>query len=55
MPSDAVKSGGFFAGRAEDIVKQPKTVERRYPGLDHVICATPPGTLFDASLFQRSW
>jgi hypothetical protein len=34
MPSsDAVKSGGFLAGgRAEDIVKQPKTVERRYSG-----------------------
>jgi hypothetical protein len=52
MPSsDAVKSGGFLAGgRAEDIVKQPKTVERRYSGLDRVICATPPGTLFDVQL-----
>jgi alkanesulfonate monooxygenase SsuD/methylene tetrahydromethanopterin reductase-like flavin-dependent oxidoreductase (luciferase family) len=38
---DAVKAGGFLAGRPEDIVEQLKAVEKRYPGLDRVICATP--------------
>ena len=31
---DAVKAGGFLAGRPEDIVEQLKAVEQRYPGLD---------------------
>jgi alkanesulfonate monooxygenase SsuD/methylene tetrahydromethanopterin reductase-like flavin-dependent oxidoreductase (luciferase family) len=38
---DAVKAGGFLAGRPEDIIEQLKAVEKRYPGLDCVICATP--------------
>ena len=38
---DAVKAGGFLAGRPEDIIEQLKAVEKRYPGLDRVICATP--------------
>ena len=38
---DAVKAGGFLAGRPEDIVEFLKGVEKRYPGLDRVICATP--------------
>ena len=41
---DAVKAGGFLAGRPEDIIEQLKAVEARYPGLDRVICATPLGT-----------
>ena len=41
---DAVKAGGFLAGRPEDIIEQLKAVEKRYPGLDRVICATPLGT-----------
>jgi len=41
---DATKAGGFLAGRPEDIVEQLKAVEKRYPGLDRVICATPLGT-----------
>jgi hypothetical protein len=41
---DAVKAGGFLAGRPEDIIEQQKMVEKRYPGLDRVICATPLGT-----------
>ena len=41
---DAVKAGGFLAGRPEDIVEQLKAAEKRYPGLDRVICATPLGT-----------
>ena len=39
---DAVKAGGFLAGLPEDIIEQLKAVEKRYPGLDRVICATPP-------------
>jgi hypothetical protein len=35
-----VKAGGFLAGRPEDIIEQLKAVEKRYPGLDRVICAT---------------
>lgn len=38
---DAVKAGGFPAGRPEDIIAQPKAVEKRYPGIDRVLCATP--------------
>jgi hypothetical protein len=38
---DAVKAGGFVAGPPEDIIEALKAVEKRYPGLDRVICATP--------------
>ena len=41
---DAVKAGGFLAGWPEDIIEQLKAVEKRYPGLDRVICATPLAT-----------
>ena len=47
---DAVKVGGFLAGRPEDIVEQLKAVEKRYPGLDRVISATPLGTPLDVQL-----
>jgi alkanesulfonate monooxygenase SsuD/methylene tetrahydromethanopterin reductase-like flavin-dependent oxidoreductase (luciferase family) len=47
---DAVKAGGFLAGRPEDIIEQLKAVEKRYPGLDRVICATPLGTPLDIQL-----
>jgi alkanesulfonate monooxygenase SsuD/methylene tetrahydromethanopterin reductase-like flavin-dependent oxidoreductase (luciferase family) len=47
---DAVKAGGFLAGRPEDIVEQLKAVEKRYPALDRVICATPLGTPLDVQL-----
>jgi len=47
---DAVKAGGFLAGRPEDIIEQLKAVEKRYPGLDRVICATPLGTPPDGQL-----
>jgi hypothetical protein len=40
----AVKAGGFLAGRPENIIEALKAVEKRYPGLDRVICATPLGT-----------
>src|SRR5438477_6315396 len=52
MPTieDAVKAGGFLAGRPEDIVEALKAVEKRYPGLDRVICATPLGTPLDVQL-----
>jgi alkanesulfonate monooxygenase SsuD/methylene tetrahydromethanopterin reductase-like flavin-dependent oxidoreductase (luciferase family) len=38
---DAVKAGGFLAGTPADIIEQLKAVEKRFPGLDRVICATP--------------
>ena len=41
---DAVKAGGFLAGTPADIIEQLKTVEKRYPGLERVICAMPLGT-----------
>ena len=47
---DAAKAGGFLAGRPEDIIEQLKAVEKRYPGLDRVICATPLGTPLDVQL-----
>ena len=47
---DAVKAGGFLAGRPEDIIDALKAVEMRYPGLDRVVCATPVGTPLDVQL-----
>ncbi len=41
---DAVAAGGFLAGTPADIIEQLKAVEKRYPGIDRVICATPLGT-----------
>jgi hypothetical protein len=41
---------GFLAGRPEDIIEQLKAVEKGYPGLDRVICATPLGTPLDVQL-----
>ena len=41
---DAVKAGGFLTGRPADIIEQLKAVEKRYPGVDRVVCATPLGT-----------
>ena len=32
---DAVKAGGFLAGRPEDIIEALKAVEKRYLGVDH--------------------
>jgi alkanesulfonate monooxygenase SsuD/methylene tetrahydromethanopterin reductase-like flavin-dependent oxidoreductase (luciferase family) len=47
---DAVKAGGFLAGTPTDIIEQLKAVEKRYPGIDRVICATPLGTPLDVQL-----
>jgi hypothetical protein len=47
---DAVKAGGFLAGRPEDIIEALKAAEKRYPGLDRVICANPLGTPLDVQL-----
>jgi hypothetical protein len=47
---DAVKAGGFLAGTPADIIDQLKAVEKRYPGIDRVICATPLGTPLDVQL-----
>src|SRR5919106_420815 len=47
---DAVKAGGFLAGTPADIIEQLKAVEKRYPGLDRVICATPLGTPLEVQL-----
>ena len=49
---DAVKAGGFLAGRPEDIVEQLKAVEQRYPGLERVICTMPLGTPIATTLEQ---
>ena len=47
---DGVRAGGFLAGRPKDIIEQLKAVEKRYPGVDRVICATPLGTPLDIQL-----
>ena len=47
---DAVKAGGFLTGPPEDIIEQLKAVEKRYPGVDRVICATPLGTPLSVQL-----
>jgi hypothetical protein len=55
---DAVAAGGFLAGTPADIIEQLKAVEKRYPGLERVVCATPLGTplavqLEDLDRFSR--
>src|SRR5712691_3704852 len=47
---DAAKAGGFLAGTPDDIIEQLKAVEKRYPGIDRVMCATPLGTPLDIQL-----
>ena len=39
-----MKAGGFLTGTPADIIEQLKAVEKRYPGVDRVVCATPLGT-----------
>jgi alkanesulfonate monooxygenase SsuD/methylene tetrahydromethanopterin reductase-like flavin-dependent oxidoreductase (luciferase family) len=41
---DAVKAGGFLAGTPADIIETLKAIEKRYPGIDRVMCSTPLGT-----------
>src|SRR6267378_213903 len=44
----------FPPGRPEDIIEALKAVEKRYPGLDRVICTTPLGTpLEDLDRFAK--
>jgi hypothetical protein len=45
-----VKAGGFLTGTPDDIIGQLKAVEKRYPGIDRVICATPLGTPLEVQL-----
>jgi alkanesulfonate monooxygenase SsuD/methylene tetrahydromethanopterin reductase-like flavin-dependent oxidoreductase (luciferase family) len=47
---DAVKAGGFLTGTPADIIEALKAVEKRYPGIDRVVCATPLGTPLDVQL-----
>jgi len=47
---DAVKAGGFLTGTPDDIIEQLKAVEKRYPGIDRVMCSTPLGTPLDIQL-----
>ena len=41
---DCGEGGGFLNGRLKDFIEAPKAVEKRNPGLDRAICATPLGT-----------
>jgi hypothetical protein len=45
-----VNAGGFLTGTPADIIKQLKAVEKRYPGVDRVVCATPLGTPLEVQL-----
>jgi alkanesulfonate monooxygenase SsuD/methylene tetrahydromethanopterin reductase-like flavin-dependent oxidoreductase (luciferase family) len=47
---DAVKAGGFLAGTPDDIIETLKAIEKRYPGVDRVMCSTPLGTPLDIQL-----
>src|SRR3954451_4751213 len=47
---DAVQAGGFLAGTPADIIESLKKIEKAYPGLSRVICATPLGTPLDVQL-----
>ncbi|HKD30037.1 MAG TPA: hypothetical protein VKC66_29495 [Xanthobacteraceae bacterium] len=45
-----LKAGGFLTGTPADIIEQLKAVEKRYPGVDRVVCATPLGTPLEVQL-----
>jgi hypothetical protein len=45
-----VKAGGFLTGTPADIIEQLKAVEKRYPGVQRVVCATPLGTPLEVQL-----
>src|SRR6516162_138586 len=47
---DAVEAGGFLTGTPADIIEQLKAAEKRYPGVDRVVCATPLGTPLEVQL-----
>jgi alkanesulfonate monooxygenase SsuD/methylene tetrahydromethanopterin reductase-like flavin-dependent oxidoreductase (luciferase family) len=47
---DAVKAGGFLTGTPADITETLKAIEKRYPGVDRVMCSTPLGTPLDIQL-----
>jgi alkanesulfonate monooxygenase SsuD/methylene tetrahydromethanopterin reductase-like flavin-dependent oxidoreductase (luciferase family) len=49
---DAVKAGGFLAGTPQDIIAELKAVEKRFPGLERVICTMPLGTPIGTTLEQ---
>ena len=44
------EGGRFLASRLEGIIEALKAAEKRYPGLDRVIFATPLGTPLDVQL-----
>src|SRR5438105_6372952 len=50
LSEDAVKAGGFLTGTPVDIIEQLKAVEKCYPGVDRVVCATPLGAPLDVQL-----
>jgi hypothetical protein len=39
-----VKAGGFQTGTPADIIEQLEAVEKRYPGLDRVVCSMALGS-----------
>ena len=39
-----MKAGGFLTGTPADIIDQLEAVEKRYPGLDRVVCSMALGT-----------
>src|SRR5262249_29770776 len=49
---DAVKAGGFLAGTPPDIIVELKAAEKRFPGLERVICTMPLGTPISTTLEQ---
>ncbi len=49
---DAVKAGGFLAGTPDDIIGALKAVEKRYPGLNRVVCSMALGTPLSTALEQ---
>ncbi len=54
LPSieEAVAAGGFLAGTAADVIEALKAVEKRYPGLNRVVCSQPLGTPLDVAMEQ---
>ena len=49
-----MKAGGFLTGTPADIIDQLEAVEKRYPGLDRVVCSMALGTPLAVVLEQRT-
>ena len=52
---DAIANGGVLCGSPEQVIEHLKSLERRYPGLDHVSVSLSVGVPKSVCLEQLEW